>query len=705
MVFCCCQNESDVIAEKRNATNEMEGKGLERCPPPTLLSQRVVEVMVQLNVYSLLHHNKKLKKLGMGVYHSGIVVYGIEWGYGESAESASSTGLFCVYPGQAAGTLYRTIFLGVTTHSPQQVDTILHRLENEWRSCDYHILSHNCNHFAQRFCDLLSTVEKLRVPDWCNRAARVCNKIVPNKLAAYVHRLIDEEPPKAQPSGPTRVSELPQSVIPRNWYLHPSILQSPRYAATREHVDETWPVTPLGETMDDITCTSCSPGSRNGDDETPTDSVVPTAVATLHRDPLCRDSLELKEGPTPDVPLPLQQDANEVVFLAAGSDMVQGASSKSHVLCSAKCDLSSDGTGANKSFVRLESLASQMVGAHTAEVGSEASHLERTDGIPRDNVEVAGNSCTVGEKEEAHAFSEQECTCANGMNDRDPPADATGDVGSISSVSLLMASEAAEGHKSDAEKEEPKGDANTDERSDNVKHATGKNSQNIPLLPEAPLVDQHVGKTGEDSRTVEEPSSVKECGMIIPVRRRSSLPPLSLTLPPAVPLHCLSTSETNSEKRVLISPILDTVERNGICCADQQGVASSISASVGVAATGAVEITDGACGDQDDNTVQGERDNCAVVAGTSKPEESESESEKPVMNSLGSSFVGPDATYSDPEADGNKQDVNDDSAFVRGMALLPPMRNRRWSLSKEASVNPLLHLYKVPKHSRSYSWP
>nr|CCC95142.1 unnamed protein product [Trypanosoma congolense IL3000] len=238
MSLFCCRDADNSIVEKDPGVIQVGEVELKRCHPPVLAFNNFVKTKVHLNVYSLVRYNNSLKKIGMGVFHTGVVVYGIEWGYGESMDPEATSGLFCVYPGQAAGMLYRTIYLGVTTHSPEQVDTILHRLENEWRSSDYHILNHNCNHFSQRFCDLLTTVEKLKIPSWCNRAARFCGKVVPSSLASFVHRLIDEAPPRAPPMTPTRISELPKSIIPQDWYRHPAISQRKRYFTPYESEQE-----------------------------------------------------------------------------------------------------------------------------------------------------------------------------------------------------------------------------------------------------------------------------------------------------------------------------------------------------------------------------------------------------------------------------------------------------------------------------------
>lgn len=227
----CCAVGDDGDPHQRLASliQRLSEKGLHLSPRPTpSVSLPPPDTMVRLNVYHLIDEttNLKLLKLGFGIFHTGVIVYNIEWSFGEAVESGQDTGLFCVSPGNAAGVVYKTLELGRTNLSPQQVDTILHRLENEWRSDEYHVLDHNCNHFTQRFCELLSTKEKLEVPSWCNRSARWSNKLVPKKLATWALRQFDDQPPMATTTSvKTHVGELPKSVIPSNWYAR----RTPRY--------------------------------------------------------------------------------------------------------------------------------------------------------------------------------------------------------------------------------------------------------------------------------------------------------------------------------------------------------------------------------------------------------------------------------------------------------------------------------------------
>jgi hypothetical protein len=253
MSSCCCASSlsadgSDedprAVPQNKKAIERLAAYGLSLCPGPTsrptLQPRRPTPV--SLNIYDIVatSTNATLSRVGCGIYHTGVVVHNLEWSYGEAAEMGTETGLFVVNPGSACGTLFTTLLAGETDLSAEQIDTLLHRMENEWRSEDYHLLHNNCNHFAEYFCALLTTnrSKPLRVPKWCNRAARVADCFVPQALATYVLRKMDgaEEPPKARTKVESNVADLPTSVIPRGWYLRvPSIVDEPRFQIVPTH--------------------------------------------------------------------------------------------------------------------------------------------------------------------------------------------------------------------------------------------------------------------------------------------------------------------------------------------------------------------------------------------------------------------------------------------------------------------------------------
>ncbi|XXG43482.1 hypothetical protein AAC387_Pa01g3509 [Persea americana] len=102
-----------------------------------------------------------------GIFHSAIQVYGDEeWSFG-FCEVGS--GVFCCPPGKNPLYTYReSIVLGETNFTNYKVNQILRELSREWPGDSYDLLSKNCNHFCNDFCERLG-VPKL--PAWVNRFA------------------------------------------------------------------------------------------------------------------------------------------------------------------------------------------------------------------------------------------------------------------------------------------------------------------------------------------------------------------------------------------------------------------------------------------------------------------------------------------------------------------------------------------------------
>ena len=239
MTFCCCTDISDikVIASSTQRTHldHLQSLGLHHCcrpvanpsvPPPLQV--------VRLNVYHIVDAatNNKIRRVGFGLYHSGVEVYGLEWSYGEAVDEHQVSGLFHVSPRHAMISFFRSIDIGTTNCSPEQVDTMLHRLENEWKSGEYHVLGHNCNDFSECFLKMLTPCEEapLEMPAWVNRAARWSNRIVPQKAATWAMRKMDEQPPVSViPRSVSSIGELPSSVVPVGWYRHRRIAKASRY--------------------------------------------------------------------------------------------------------------------------------------------------------------------------------------------------------------------------------------------------------------------------------------------------------------------------------------------------------------------------------------------------------------------------------------------------------------------------------------------
>ncbi|XP_044959447.1 uncharacterized protein LOC123410568 [Hordeum vulgare subsp. vulgare] len=118
---------------------------------------------------TVLHINRIFKDaIGLGgIFHTAIQVYGDEeWSFGYCE---NGSGVFSCPPGKNPMYTFReSIVLGKTSCSLLMVNRIARDLSREWPGASYELLSRNCNHFCNEFCDKLG-VPKL--PGWVNRFA------------------------------------------------------------------------------------------------------------------------------------------------------------------------------------------------------------------------------------------------------------------------------------------------------------------------------------------------------------------------------------------------------------------------------------------------------------------------------------------------------------------------------------------------------
>ncbi|XP_042510152.1 deSI-like protein At4g17486 [Macadamia integrifolia] len=139
------------------------------------------ETQVFLNVYDLTPMNNYMSWFGVGIYHSGIEVHGMEYGFG--AHDFPTSGVFEVEPRSCPGFVYRcSIKLGCMNIAPLELRTFMENVASEYHGDTYHLISKNCNHFTE---DISLRLTGKRIPGWVNRLARLgamCSCLLPESL-------------------------------------------------------------------------------------------------------------------------------------------------------------------------------------------------------------------------------------------------------------------------------------------------------------------------------------------------------------------------------------------------------------------------------------------------------------------------------------------------------------------------------------------
>ncbi|KAI4335771.1 hypothetical protein L6164_014382 [Bauhinia variegata] len=146
---------------------------------------------VILHVYDLTPLNNYMYWFGLGIFHSGIEVYGKEYGFG--AHDLPISGVFEVEPKKCPGYAYRcSVTLGQINMNPSQFQTFIENLASEYHGDTYHLISKNCNHFTD---DVWYRLTGKRVPGWVNQLARLgalCSCLLPESLQVTAVKRLPE---------------------------------------------------------------------------------------------------------------------------------------------------------------------------------------------------------------------------------------------------------------------------------------------------------------------------------------------------------------------------------------------------------------------------------------------------------------------------------------------------------------------------------
>lgn len=202
----CLLNELPV--KKERAREEVEGSlstKSTRSAKPNKMKGRG-ETQAFLHIYDLgttKNANDRTITFGIGIFHVGIEVYGVEWAYGfeNDPNAPPVSGIYAVEPRRCPiGTFRESFDLGVVrNHSAKDVWRMLGVMSESWLGFEYHPLKRNCVHFCAEMCHRLGVEE---LPDWVGRLAAAADVLlspllealgVPNNLVDFPEGDDEEE--------------------------------------------------------------------------------------------------------------------------------------------------------------------------------------------------------------------------------------------------------------------------------------------------------------------------------------------------------------------------------------------------------------------------------------------------------------------------------------------------------------------------------
>ncbi|CAI9100205.1 OLC1v1037150C1 [Oldenlandia corymbosa var. corymbosa] len=154
-------------------------------------ADRNSDTPVILNVYDLTPLNNYSIWFGFGIFHSGIEVHGMEYGFG--AHDYPISGVFEVEPKSCPGFVYRTsVSLGKIDMPPSEFRTFIESVASEYHGDTYNLISKNCNHFTD---DMARRLLGKGIPGWVNRLAHAgafCSCLLPESLQATTVKQLPE---------------------------------------------------------------------------------------------------------------------------------------------------------------------------------------------------------------------------------------------------------------------------------------------------------------------------------------------------------------------------------------------------------------------------------------------------------------------------------------------------------------------------------
>ena len=157
---------------------------------------------VTLNVYRFtrLSAFEWMEKYGLGIYHSAVMVRGIEYTF------EAMGGVHVSKPHSAPGcVVVDQVLVGHTDYAPDEIEDIVDALLPLFTPATYNKLTRNCHHFSEELCRRLTARS---IPGWVNRAANVGNAIGLRDRRKEPPPTSGDDAPPARPRPPPPPVEL-----------------------------------------------------------------------------------------------------------------------------------------------------------------------------------------------------------------------------------------------------------------------------------------------------------------------------------------------------------------------------------------------------------------------------------------------------------------------------------------------------------------
>ena len=128
--------------------------------------------IVSINIYELHPKaNRFLSKIGIGLYHSGVVIGDREWTFGPFINNQTNeNGIYSIPPGLFNEFHKTTIIIGQIDINEFDLTCIVNKFRQQFLSSEYELIINNCNDFTKVFCREICNYD---VPNWINRAAKI----------------------------------------------------------------------------------------------------------------------------------------------------------------------------------------------------------------------------------------------------------------------------------------------------------------------------------------------------------------------------------------------------------------------------------------------------------------------------------------------------------------------------------------------------